>query len=528
MYYGFYYKLILKRYINEFNKNIINYFSGRYLESEFKSYRLKFGIYRQKKSYMWRVGVPFGRISYLQLLVLSYISLKEDKKYFHFTTRTNIQFNWIKLIQIFEIFKKIYFCFLHSLQTSGNCVRNITSSTDSQNLKSEVWGEIVRQWFNSSSEFLFLPRKFKISILTEKKDNIIFKTHDLGIHFKKNKFNNIVFNVLIGGGLGRTPIIGVYILRDLHWKNVINYIDKILRIYNVYGFRKNIYKARLKILIKSLNKNNFAYFLYREFNFSNYYIYTLNEKEINYFLNNDYLYNFKKKSFSKKIMFNPFFLNWFKNSYFNNFVYLPLKNLNKAPGDLNYLQLKLLYFFFKYFKHLKIFNRQNLIFINFNSAYFLYLKLKKIFLNIFNFNKITDIICCPGKNYCVLANAQSIIIANIIQSIFKNFKSIYKIKNLFLNISGCVNSCGHHHVANIGILGVDKNNEDHYQIYTGGNFNNYDSLIFSKVLFNSFIYFKISYFLIKILKIFLINENKKNFINFYYNYEEYFNKINVK
>ncbi len=510
--YNSYYKIIIKNSFNVFNKNLINYISGFYNENEFKILRLQLGIYRQNFSYMHRLAIHCGLLNFEKLINLSYLSILYDKNYFHFTTRTNIQFNWIKLLDLFEFLKKLSYSFIHSIQTSGNCVRNITSSNKNI-FFIDCWGEIIRRWFNLNFEFLFLPRKFKIAILNQKKDDIFLKIHDLGFYLKKNHFNKITFNCITGGGLGRTPVIGSYVFFNLHWKNILSYSDKLIRIYNIYGFRNNIYKSRIKILFKSLGFFSYLYFLNKEFNYSNKFIFNINEKEINFFF-------FKKNFFNiiiflKKVNFNFFFLNWIKSIYKNKFIFIPIKNNNKSPGDINIFQSKVLYLFFRNFENFKILNRQNVVFINFLNSYNIYLKLKKYFFNIFNYNYLTDIISCPGKDYCVLANSKSISISNIIQSVFTEFNTLNKIPNIYLNISGCVNSCGHHHISNIGILGVNKNNENWYQLFLNNNLNNYNNLIFSKNFLSSFIYFKINFHLIKILKDFL-NKEKRIFFNDYY------------
>ncbi|XXS36719.1 MAG: hypothetical protein ACSHUF_00315 [Candidatus Nasuia deltocephalinicola] len=514
MYYSSNYKLILINYFNIFNKNLINYFTGFYNEDEFKVFRLQYGIYRQKISYMCRFAIPHGQINPFQFFIFSYISLFYDRNYFHLTTRSNFQFNWLKIFFIFEIFKKLSYLFLHSIQTSGNCVRNITSSFKYNDLlKFYSWCELIRQWFTFNFEFLFLPRKFKISILFQKRDDVVIKTNDLGLYVFKNNSNVINFNILVGGGMGRTPLLGIYIFKNVHWKNILNYINKVLVIYNTFGFRNNIYKSRLKILIKSIKFSNFLNFIFKEFNFSNIFIYLLDEKEFNYFFFNFDIFN-NNYLLKKKIFYNYFFLNWLKINYKKFFLFLPLKANNKAPGDINYIQVKIIFYFFKNIKFLKTSIRQNIIFLNYDSIYFIFLKLKKYFFNIFNLNTITDIISCPGKDYCVLANSKSIAISKLINYIFTDFNTISKIGNFFLNISGCINSCAHHHVSNIGFLGVNKDNKDNYQMYLGGNFNNYESLIFSKILTSSFIYFKVSYYLIKVLKIFLKNYLYKKIFNF--------------
>lgn len=508
-----------------FKKQLIFFLSGIINENEFKSFRLQNGLYRQKKSYMYRLLIPYGFLSFKQIYLISYIVNKFDKNYLHLTTRTNIQLNWVKLLDIIYIYKFLYFLNLNSIQTSGNCIRNITLNYNFFNINylyNKLWSEIIKQLFNLNSEFLFLPRKFKISISNFKKDNTYLKIHDLGIFLKKNSLNNILFDIFIGGGLGRSPLSGFNILKNIHWKKIFIYCDKIIRIYNINAARDNIYKSRIKILLKSISTNKFINFINNEFFFSNIFLYILNENEINKIFNNFYFYNFKKKIFIKKIKYNIFFIDWIKIDFYfkikKNFnIILLLKYYNLPPGDINFFQLKILFFIsLKYnIFYFYITNRQNIIFnINFFNLYNIYNILRKYFFLIYNYNSFLDIISCPGKDFCSLGNSESISLSLKIQKYFFNYNSLKKINFLSLNISGCVNSCSHHHISNLGFLGINKNNENWYQFLIGGD-NSFNNLIFSKVLGPSKKKYDILLVFIKIIKKYLIFDNNSYFIDIY-------------
>lgn len=518
-------KSLLINRILIFKKQLIFFISGIINENEFKSFRLQNGLYRQRKSYMYRLLIPYGFLSFKQFYLISYIINKFDKNYLHLTTRTNIQLNWIKILDIIYICYFLYFLNLNSIQTSGNCIRNITLNYNIFNkefFENKFWSEIIKQWFNLNSEFLFLPRKFKISISNFKKDNNYLKIHDLGIFLKKNLFNNLLFDVFIGGGLGRTPLLGFNILKNIHWKKIFIYCDKIIRIYNINGYRDNIYKSRIKILLKSISINKFINFFKNEYFYSNIFLYILNENEINKIFKNFNFLNYKDQYFLKNIKYNIFFLNWINlDFYFNikkNFnVILLLKYYNTPPGDINFIQLKILFYLsLKYnIFYFYITNRQNIIFnINFLNLYNIYNILKKYFFLIYNYNSLLDIISCPGKDFCSLGSSESISLSIKIQKYFLDYNSLKKINFLSLNISGCINSCSHHHISNLGFLGVNKKGENWYQFLIGGD-NSFNNLIFSKIIGPSKEKYNILLIFIKIIKNYLIFNNNNYFINIY-------------
>lgn len=514
-----------------FKKQLLLFFIGKLNENEFKVFRLQVGIYRQKLSYMYRLLIPYSFFSLKQIYLISYIIHKFDKNYLHFTTRTNVQFNWFKIINSFDIIFYLLFCNLISIQTSGNCVRNITINYNfyiKNYINNKPWAELIKQWFMINSEFLFFPRKFKISILSFKKDYNFVKIHDLSFFIKKTSINSLLIDILLGGGLGRIPLKGFYIIKNIHWKNIINCCDKILKIYNINGYRDNLYKSRIKILLKNISLNKFIYFLKNNIIYFNNFLYIINEREINriifYFYNKIFNCNLiDNYYFEKKIKFNIFFSNWFflntiifKYNKVN--VFLLLKYLNSPPGDINYIQLKILFYInLKFnFKLLFINNKQNIIFnICFFYLYDLYIYIKKYFFFIYNNNSIFNIVCCPGKNFCSLANSESILLTNSIQKFFLDYNSLIKLNYFTFNISGCINSCAHHHLSNIGFLGVKKNNNSYYQFCLGGD-NTFNNLLFSNVLGSSINFDNSLFFFIKFLKFFL--KIKKNFKYFLYIY----------
>ncbi|ASS47113.1 Sulfite reductase [NADPH] hemoprotein beta-component [Candidatus Nasuia deltocephalinicola] len=523
-------KIILYNRYLFFKKQLIFYLIGKLSENEFKVFRLQKGIYRQKISYMYRILIPYGFFSFKQSYMISYIIYKFDKKYLHFTTRTNIQLNWFKIIDSFYLIFYLLFVCLNSIQTSGNCVRNITVNYDiffKNYIDNKSWCELIKQWFYLNSEFLFLPRKFKISITSSKIDNSFIKINDLGLFIKKNLTNNLLIDFFVGGGLGRTPLRGLSFIKNIHWKNILNYCNTIIKIYNINGYRDNIYKARIKIFIKFISLNKFYFFIKNEIYFSNKNLYILNEKEINKF----YLCIYDKKNYNiinypfliKKIKYNIFFSDWlilniepFKDYIIN--ITLLIKWFNSPPGDINYIQLKILFYIFTIINcnYFFINNRQNIILESKNIyIYNLYINLKYFFFFIYNINSIFNIVSCPGKDFCSLANSESISLSIFLQNLFLDYNTIIKLNFFNINISGCINSCAHHHISNLGFLGLKKNEISYYQFLIGGD-NNFNNLLFSNILGPSLSFESILLNFIKFLKKYLkIKKNNEFFIDTY-------------
>ena len=475
-------KKILKNRTSEFKYQVKRRLKGELTEDEFKPLRLMNGLYLQLHAYMLRVAIPYGELSYLQLKKLAEIAKKFDRGYGHFTTRQNIQFNWPKLTHVPKILEELATVEMHAIQTSGNCIRNISCDHLAGINKEEVedprpWCEIIRQWSTFHPEFSFLPRKFKIAVIASKKDRAAIEVHDIGLRIIK-KNSKVGFEVYVGGGQGRSPFIAKKIKNFLDKKDLLNYLEAILSVYNELGRRDNIYKARIKILVNELGKEKIKYMIEDKYkNFANKKL-ELSESQIKK------IYNFfklpieqKKNSIIPKVD-NTEFKQWVSQNVTNHkikgysVVMISLKPPGKPPGDMNANQMnelsKLSYDYS--FGEIRVTHEQNMLLphVENKKIYELWLKLKEIGLSTPNIGLISDIICCPGMDYCALATARSIPISQKISHSFNNYVQQKNIGNLKIKISGCINACGHHHVGNIGILGLDKNGEESYQITLGG------------------------------------------------------------
>ncbi len=471
--------------------------NGELSEDEFRPLRLQNGLYMQKHAYMLRVAVPYGLLSSQQMRTLAYIAKTYDKDYGHFTTRQNIQYNWLKLEDTPQILADLAKVEMHAIQTSGNCVRNITSDefagvAADECIDPRPFAEILRQWSTFHPEFAYLPRKFKIAISASTEDRAATSVHDIGLYIKKNAQGQPVMDVLVGGGLGRTPIIGHIIKKDLPWQHMATYIEAILRIYNLYGRRDNIYKARIKILVKALTPEIFAEQVEKEWQALLTTPYSMNGINSNipqsvldrvgaYFVQNNYqnINANDVQDYTKLIEENHAFKRWIKQNVklHKKFGYasviLSLKPYgNIAPGDATSTQMYAVADLAdKYsFGEIRVTHEQNLVLADVQQMHLfeLWKKLQEIGMATANIGLITDIIACPGGDFCSLANAKSIPIANSIQEVFEDMDYVHDIGDISLNISGCINSCGHHHIGNIGILGVDKDGQEFYQVSLGG------------------------------------------------------------
>ncbi len=475
-------KKILKKRTSEFKYQVERRLNGDLTEDEFKPLRLMNGLYLQLHAYMLRVAIPYGELSYLQLKKLAEISKKFDRGYGHFTTRQNIQFNWPKLTDVPKILEELASVEMHAIQTSGNCIRNISCDHLAGINNEEVedprpWCEIIRQWSTFHPEFSFLPRKFKIAVTASKKDRAAIEVHDIGLRLVK-KNSRIGFEVYVGGGQGRSPFIAKKIKDFLDKKDLLNYLEAILSVYNELGRRDNIYKARIKILVNELGEEKIRSMIEDKYkNFVDKKL-ELSENKVKE------IYNFfklpikhSKNSIIPKVD-NVEFKQWVKQNVINHkikgysVVMVSLKPLGKPPGDMNAIQMnKLSQLSHDYsFGEIRVTHEQNILLphVENKRIYDLWLKLKKIGLSTPNIGLISDIICCPGMDYCALATARSIPISQKISHSFNNYSQQKNIGDLKIKISGCINACGHHHVGNIGILGLDKNGEESYQITLGG------------------------------------------------------------
>ena len=475
-------KKILKKRTSEFKYQVERRLNGDLTEDEFKPLRLMNGLYLQLHAYMLRVAIPYGELSYLQLKKLAEISKKFDRGYGHFTTRQNIQFNWPKLTDVPKILEELASVEMHAIQTSGNCIRNISCDHLAGINNEEVedprpWCEIIRQWSTFHPEFSFLPRKFKIAVTASKKDRAAIEVHDIGLRLVK-KNSRIGFEVYVGGGQGRSPFIAKKIKDFLDKKDLLNYLEAILSVYNELGRRDNIYKARIKILVNELGEEKIRSMIEDKYkNFADKKL-ELSENKVKE------IYNFfklpikhAKNSIIPKVD-NVEFKQWVKQNVINHkikgysVVMVSLKPPGKPPGDMNANQMnELSQLSHDYsFGEIRVTHEQNILLphVENKKIYDLWLKLKKIGLSAPNIGLISDIICCPGMDYCALATARSIPISQKISHSFNNYGQQKNIGDLKIKISGCINACGHHHVGNIGILGLDKNGEESYQITLGG------------------------------------------------------------
>ena len=475
-------KKILKKRTSEFKYQVERRLNGDLTEDEFKPLRLMNGLYLQLHAYMLRVAIPYGELSYLQLKKLAEISKKFDRGYGHFTTRQNIQFNWPKLTDVPKILEELASVEMHAIQTSGNCIRNISCDHLAGINNEEVedprpWCEIIRQWSTFHPEFSFLPRKFKIAVTASKKDRAAIEVHDIGLRLVK-KNSRIGFEVYVGGGQGRSPFIAKKIKDFLDKKDLLNYLEAILSVYNELGRRDNIYKARIKILVNELGEEKIRSMIEDKYkNFADKKL-ELSENKVKE------IYNFfklpikhSKNSIIPKVD-NVEFKQWVKQNVINHkikgysVVMVSLKSPGKPPGDMNAIQMnELSQLSHDYsFGEIRVTHEQNILLphVENKRIYDLWLKLKKIGLSTPNIGLISDIICCPGMDYCALATARSIPISQKISQSFSNYNEQKNIGGLKIKISGCINACGHHHVGNIGILGLDKNGEESYQITLGG------------------------------------------------------------
>ena len=475
-------KKILKKRTSEFKYQVERRLNGDLTEDEFKPLRLMNGLYLQLHAYMLRVAIPYGELSYLQLKKLAEISKKFDRGYGHFTTRQNIQFNWPKLTDVPKILEELASVEMHAIQTSGNCIRNISCDHLAGINNEEVedprpWCEIIRQWSTFHPEFSFLPRKFKIAVTASKKDRAAIEVHDIGLRLVK-KNSRIGFEVYVGGGQGRSPFIAKKIKDFLDKKDLLNYLEAILSVYNELGRRDNIYKARIKILVNELGEEKIRSMIEDKYkNFADKKL-ELSENKVKE------IYNFfklpikhSKNSIIPKVD-NVEFKQWVKQNVINHkikgysVVMISLKPTGKPPGDMNANQMnELSQLSYDYsFGEIRVTHEQNVLLphVENKKIYNLWLKLKKVGLSAPNIGLISDIICCPGMDYCALATARSIPISQKISQSFNNYNEQKNIGGLKIKISGCINACGHHHVGNIGILGLDKNGEESYQITLGG------------------------------------------------------------
>ncbi|HYD80038.1 MAG TPA: nitrite/sulfite reductase [Paucimonas sp.] len=480
--------LIVKERVAQYRDQVRRRIADELTEDEFRPLRLQNGLYMQRHAYMLRVAVPYGLLSTKQLRMFAHIARTYDRGYGHFTTRQNIQYNWIRLEDTPDILAHLASVEMHAIQTSGNCVRNITSDQYAGVAPDEIidprpWCEILRQWSTFHPEFAYLPRKFKIAINGALEDRAAIGMHDIGLTVVRNEHGETGFRVLVGGGLGRTPIIGSVIREFLPWQHMLTYIEAILRVYNQYGRRDNMYKARIKILLKALGVEEFARQVEEEWADIKDGPSTLTREELDrvaaYFVPPPYeTLPATDPAVEQHKNENKAFGNWIKRNVRAHkvpgyaSVTLSLKKTGVPPGDATAQQMDFVADLAdRYsFGELRVTHEQNLVLADVKQSdlFALWKEAKEQGLATPNIGFLTDIVCCPGGDFCSLANAKSIPIAAAIAERFDDLDFQYDIGEIDLNISGCINACGHHHIGNIGILGVDKDGAEWYQVSLGG------------------------------------------------------------
>lgn len=471
------------------------FLAGELTSEEFLHLRLRNGLYIQRLAPMLRVAIPYGLLSSRQMRKLAYIARHFDRGYGHFTTRQNMQYNWPKLEEVPDILAELASVQMHAIQTSGNCIRNTTSDQFAGVAADEIedsrpWCEIIRQWSTFHPEFNWLPRKFKIAVTGAREDRAAVQVHDIGIRMVERD-GEVGFQILAGGGLGRTPAIGPVIRQFLPKKHLLTYLEAILRVYNRYGRRDNKFKARIKILVRAMTPGVFAEKVEKEWLVIKDGPETLTDAEIERvkacFTEPSYETIVDDVPEYERQRADDFaFRSWTIRNVDRHkrpgyaIVTLALKATGIAPGDVTDEQMESIADLAdKYsFGEIRVTHEQNVTLadVRKQDLYPLWQELNRIGLATPNLGLLTDIICCPGGDYCSLANAKSIPVAEAIQRRFDDLDYLHDLGDLDINISGCMNACGHHHVGNIGILGVDKKGEEWYQVSVGGSASNNTSL----------------------------------------------------
>ena len=478
--------------VAQFRDQTRRFLAGELGEEEFKQLRLRNGLYIQRHAPMLRVAIPYGLLSTRQLRMLGHLARKYDKDYGHFTTRQNIQYNWPKLEDVPDMLADLATVEMHAIQTSGNCIRNTTADHFAGISPDEVddprpYCEIIRQWSTLHPEFNYLPRKFKIAVTGSPADRAASEVHDIGLHLKRGPDGQIGFEVLVGGGLGRTPIIGKVIREFLPREHLLSYLEAVLRVYNQEGRRDNLYKARIKILVKARGEDDFRAAVEAEWAQIREGALKLDDAEIE-----------RMRAFFAPLPYEslpdidatagrePAFVAWYKHNTRQHkmsgyrIVTVSLKKHGEAPGDISADQMFRLADLADKLSsgQVRSTHDQNLVLgeVRQQDLYECWQGLQKLDLATPNIGTLTDMICCPGLDFCSLANAGSIGIAKQIHARFDDLDYLYDLGHVEIKMSGCMNACGHHHVGHIGILGVDKHGEEWYQITIGGSASGVSSL----------------------------------------------------
>lgn len=485
--YDQYDQTVVDERVAQFRDQTRRFLTGELSEDQFRPLRLMNGLYIQRHAPMLRVAIPYGLLSTRQLRMLAHIARRYDKGYGHFTTRQNIQFNWPRLEEVPDILADLATVQMHAIQTSGNCIRNVTSDhlagvTADELEDPRIYCEIIRQWSTFHPEFSFLPRKFKIAVNGAAKDRAATQVHDIGLQLVKNASGETGFEVLVGGGLGRTPVIGVVIRPFLAKSDLLSYLEAILRVYNRFGRRDNKYKARIKILVKELGTAEFTRLVEAEWALVRTQL-ILDDSEIERVTRAFTTATYESlpatcSTLDAALAEQPGLRHWWSHNTAPHkipgyrVVFVSLKLPGQAPGDMTDSQMDALAELTDRYSQgeLRVTHAQNLVLadVKLTDLQALWQHLSGLGLATANIGTAADIICCPGLDFCSLANATSIPIANGIQQLFEDTDYLYDLGDIRINISGCMNGCGHHTVGHIGILGVDKKGEEWYQITLGG------------------------------------------------------------
>jgi len=480
-------RLVTER-VEQFRRQAQRRLNGELTEDQFKPLRLMNGLYLQLHAYMLRINVPYGALSARQMRQLAHVARTYDKGYGHFTTRQNIQYNWIQLKDVPDALADLAAVEMHGIQSSGNCIRNITSDQYAGVARDEledprVYCEIIRQWSTLHPEFSFLPRKFKIAVTGSPNDRAAVKLHDIGLRMHRNEAGEAGFEVMVGGGQGRTPFIGKTIRDWLPPEHLLSYLEAILRVYNMDGRRDNIYKARIKILVHKIGADEFRRLVDAEWEQIRDSALQLPQTEIDriqaYFAPPDYeQLDDQTICLKEQRSTNLAFDAWVNSNIADHkvsgyaIVNISLKSLKLPPGDMTAAQMDAVADLADTysFGELRVNHRQNLVLADVRQTdlFNLWEKLAQLDLATPNIGLVSDMIACPGLDYCALANARSIPLAQEISQRFQDMDRVHEIGELTINISGCMNACGHHHVGHIGILGVDKRGKEYYQFTLGG------------------------------------------------------------
>lgn len=474
--------------VAQFRDQVNRRLSGELSEEEFRPLRLMNGVYLQLHAYMLRVAIPYGTFNSTQLRQFAYVARNYDKGYGHFTTRQNIQFNWPKLVDIPDILNDLSKVQMHAIQTSGNCIRNTTTDQYAGAAFDELedprpWCELIRQWSTMHPEFTYLPRKFKMAVTGSPTDRAAVAVHDIGLRIRRDDQGELGFEVMVGGGLGRTPMVGKTICEFLPKEDLLSYLEAILRVYNQFGRRDNKYKARVKILVHEIGAETFANLVEKEWEHIRDSALQVSPEEIDSLRSYFAPPAFEKlpslsAEFAEKVGSDQEFAYWVQNNVREHkqqgyaIANISLKPIGGIPGDISHVQMDALADMADQFSfgEIRSTHEQNLVLahVKRSDLYALWQGLKEQGLATPNSGLITDLIACPGLDYCALANSRSIPLAQRISERFGELDRQHDIGKIQIKISGCINACTHHHVGHIGILGVDKKGQEFYQITLGG------------------------------------------------------------